>query len=202
MHRQREAKSSPCPSFLLFTVLVGLASAGCSDGYREPYPTGPADGPAYIALLLPAVQSAREAARSQQSAESPEFHLEQRLFEGGRAVGTGMLVDDESDLRFHLNFDEGDVGCVDDVPFVHLLLSWHAVPAGQPSGEPIRAAGRGSLTLMASSPDPAPTSSWIVDILPFIDQPPLLNVPERIRFEALLEVLFVSDPCTMEVRTP
>lgn len=177
-------------------------SAGCGDGYRDG-PTGPTDAPSHVILLLPTLQSAREAARGQQSAESHEFHLEERLFEGGRAVGTGMLVDDESGLRFYLNFHEGDVGCVDGVPFVHLLLSWHAVPAGQPaSGEPIRARGRGSLELMASLPDPTPTSSWTVHILPVIDDPPLLNVPELIRFEALLEVLFVSDPCTMEVRTP
>lgn len=196
MRRKAEMRpSSGLPATLVAVVGVLLATA-CSDGYRDSTPTGPGTEPSYIALLLPAVQSAREAARSQQAAESPRFHIEQRQFEDGSAVGTALLVDAEAGYRLHLVFHEGSIGCTDDVPFVHLLLSWHAVPAGQASG----GGGiwnSGTMTLTGSTVSSEPTHSWTVAILPFMEQGPVRVVPERIEFEAELEVLFVADPCAV-----
>lgn len=192
MHCRTEMRpSSGLPATLVAVVGVLLATA-CSDG--DSTPTGPATEPSYIALLLPAVQSAREAARSQQATENPRFHIEQRLFDGGRAVGTAFFVDTEAGYRLHIVFHEGSIGCTDDMPFVHLLLSWHAVPAGETTG----GGGiwnSGTMTLTGSTVSTAPEYSWIVDILPVMDQGPVRVVPELIRFEAELEVLFVADPC-------
>lgn len=189
-------KTSPaarCAS-LIAVVTVSLGS-GCSDAQRDASPTAPVTDRSHIALLLPAVQAARTMG-SGQPAEGPGFHIEQRLFADGHAVGTASLIDAQADLRLRLVFHEGSVDCANDVPLVHLLLSWHAPSAGGTRADgSIR--NRGTMTLMGNTVSGAPTGTWTVTILPYIEQPSVRVVPEEIRFEAELEVVFLADPCAV-----
>jgi hypothetical protein len=144
---------------LLLSALVPLA--GCGDPLVGPEATEQVD-PAHFALLLPALQQAREAQRTVMTSGGAiyNFGISQTLFADGRAIGVATLADPhDASRRFQYRFTMGRTACVQGTPVAFLT--------GQ---------------LDAAGSD-APTYGWMVHILPHIDQTALSRAGDRLRWE-------------------
>ncbi|MFW6079587.1 MAG: hypothetical protein ACODAE_08200 [Gemmatimonadota bacterium] len=125
-----------------------LLAAGCAENATTG-PTGSEDptasGPAYISLIMPAIQSAAAAARTVQlsginDGTSKTFMISERLHADGTAHGLAVLADpeDPSD-RVVYRFRRGRLACEGGVPVAH--LSGTAMAHGQAHSFQIVTAG-------------------------------------------------------------
>jgi len=170
-----------------------VALVGCRDGVGGPEPASPTPPPR-LALLLPAVQAAREAARRAQSEDgtSYELRIEERLFADGRAVGTAALVDERSGVAYRYDFQAGRVACAAGAPVVYLVARAHATPHATPRAAGAASGGVWKTTnfLLTATTTPG---LWQLSISPAAGDDPPVHAPLRLR--AALEVRFASDPC-------
>lgn len=114
-------KIQSCIAALLTTTLVALA--GCGENFAAPQGASAPEGPSHIALLLPAVQSARAAARPVQTSTGAvyTFGIQEMLFADGKAVGVATLSDpDNPSRRFHYRFETGETACENNTPTVRV----------------------------------------------------------------------------------
>lgn len=112
-------------SRVLFACVPGMLLAGCADDPAGPAQAdnAPITGPAFVGLLLPAVQKAREGHSRVVFSDgtSNTLMISERLHQDGTAHGFAALADvDDRSRRVHYRFRRGRLTCEAGVPRVHL----------------------------------------------------------------------------------